>query len=80
MKRDLFKEYKKNKLRDKEVVFNKENPYIKREDLRYVKFLHHDFDGNIRVGEMICNKAIAAVRLSCMTHLSAVEYKQMMCP
>ena len=37
----------------------KENPYIKREDLRYVKFLHHDFDGNIRVGEMICNKAIA---------------------
>ena len=23
MKRDLFKEYKKNKLRDKEVVFNK---------------------------------------------------------
>ena len=29
MKRDLFKEYKKNKLRDKEVVFNKEKTFIK---------------------------------------------------
>ncbi len=37
----------------------KENPYIKRDDLRYVKFLHHDFEGKVRVGEMICNKAIA---------------------
>ncbi|MBQ3678489.1 MAG: M15 family metallopeptidase [Succinivibrio sp.] len=37
----------------------KDNPYIKREDLRYVKFLHHDFEGKVRVGEMICNKAIA---------------------
>ena len=37
----------------------KDNPYIKREDLRYVKFLHHEFEGNVRVGEMICNKAIA---------------------
>lgn len=37
----------------------KDNPYIKRDDLRYVKFLHHDFNGQVRVGEMICNKAIA---------------------
>ena len=37
----------------------KDNPYIKRDDLRYLKFLHHDFTGKVRVGEMICNKAIA---------------------
>ncbi len=37
----------------------KENPYIQRDDLRYIKFLHHDFDGEVRVGEMICNKTIA---------------------
>lgn len=37
----------------------KDNPYIKRADLSYVKFLHHDFDGKIRVGEMICNRTIA---------------------
>lgn len=37
----------------------KDNPYIKREDLRYLKFLHHDFNGTVRVGEMVCNKVIA---------------------
>lgn len=37
----------------------KDNPYIKRDDLRYIKFIHHDFEGKVRVGEMICNKAIA---------------------
>lgn len=37
----------------------KENDQIGREDLRHVRTLHWDGDGNIRVGEMVCNKLIA---------------------
>lgn len=37
----------------------KENPYIGRDDLRHVRALHHDYDGQIHIGEMICNKLIA---------------------
>ncbi|SKA57381.1 D-alanyl-D-alanine carboxypeptidase [Succinivibrio dextrinosolvens DSM 3072] len=36
-----------------------ENPYIKRSDLSYIRVLHCDYDGKIRLGEMVCNKAIA---------------------
>lgn len=36
-----------------------ENCSVPREDLRYLRMLHCDFDGNIRVGEMICNKSIS---------------------
>ena len=32
---------------------------IPREELRYVRALHYDADGNIHLGEMVCNKAIA---------------------
>ncbi len=37
----------------------RENPHIQREDLRYLKVLHVDFNNVTRVGELICNKAIA---------------------
>lgn len=37
----------------------RDNPYIKREDLRYIKFIHYDFEGKVRVGEIICNREIA---------------------
>ncbi len=36
-----------------------ENPFIKREDLRYLRLLHVDYDMKVRLGEMICNRAIA---------------------
>lgn len=36
-----------------------ENPYIGRSDLRYVRVLHYDGDGMIRMGELVCNKMIA---------------------
>ena len=38
----------------------KDNPHIARADLRYLRVLHYDADGNIRTGEIVCNKAIAA--------------------
>ncbi len=37
----------------------KENPYIGRNDLRHIRALHWDYDGQIHVGEMICNAQIA---------------------
>lgn len=36
-----------------------ENPFIKREDLRYLRLLHVDYDKKVRLGEMVCNRAIA---------------------
>lgn len=32
---------------------------IRRSDLRYLRLLHKDLKGHIRLGEMVCNKAIA---------------------
>ena len=37
----------------------KENPYIGRDDLSYLKVLHYDSHGMIHVGEIVCNKRIA---------------------
>lgn len=37
----------------------KKNCTVPRADLRYVKALHYTLDGNIQIGEMVCNKAIA---------------------
>ncbi len=37
----------------------KPNPHIGREDLRYVRALHWDYDNKIHTGEMVCNKIIA---------------------
>ncbi|MCR5083986.1 MAG: M15 family metallopeptidase [Succinivibrionaceae bacterium] len=36
-----------------------DNPHIKREDLRYLRVLHVDFNHETRVGELVCNQAIA---------------------
>lgn len=36
-----------------------DNPYIQRSDLRYLRVTHHDGKGNLRTGELVCNKAIA---------------------
>jgi len=35
------------------------NPHIQRSDLRYLPLLHYDFEGEVRQGEMVCNKKIA---------------------
>ena len=37
----------------------KENPNIGRDDLRHVRALHWDYDNQMHIGEMVCNKAIA---------------------
>ncbi len=35
------------------------NPHVKLSDLRYLKMLHYNFKGEIRVGEMIVHKSVA---------------------
>ena len=37
----------------------KENPHIGRDDLRHIRALHWDYDEQVHVGEMVCNKLIA---------------------
>ena len=37
----------------------KENPYIGRDDLRHIRALHWDYDNQMHIGEMVCNKQIA---------------------
>ena len=37
----------------------KKNPHIGRDDLRHIRALHWDYDNQMHVGEMICNKTIA---------------------
>ena len=37
----------------------KENPHIGRDDLRHIRALHWDYDNQMHIGEMVCNKVIA---------------------
>jgi hypothetical protein len=37
-----------------------DNPHITRNHLRYIRTLHYDIQGRIHIGEMVCNRKIAA--------------------
>jgi len=52
----------------------KENPYIKRDDLRHIRALHWDYDEKIHVGEMICNKQIADCVVRILRQLYDAKY------
>ena len=52
----------------------KENPYIGRDDLRHIRALHWDYDNQMHVGEMVCNKAIAHDLLCIFRTLFAEAY------
>ena len=45
------------------------NDNIGLSDLRYLKLLHFNFDGNIQVGELICNAALAQDMIDIFTEL-----------
>ncbi len=47
---------------------------VKRSDLRYLKMLHYNWNGEIQVGEMIVNKAIAAKVCTAFQKLFDEEY------
>ena len=44
------------------------------EELRYLILPYYDFEGNIRTGEMICNKSIADDLLHVFKNLFAIQY------
>ena len=43
-------------------------------DLRYLKLLYYDFNGRVRKGEMVCNKAIAADLIHIFKELYKAKY------
>jgi hypothetical protein len=51
-----------------------DNCTLKREDLRYLKLLHYDLNGDIRLGEMVCNKAIAEDLINIFHELFVKKY------
>lgn len=60
----------------------KKNPYIGRDDLRHVRALHWDYDEQIHVGEMVCNKVIADRVVHILRQLYNAKYpiQQMLLP
>lgn len=47
---------------------------VRRSDLRYLRVLHVDKDGNVRHGELVCNKAIADEVLEIFKELYRLKY------
>ena len=52
----------------------KENPYIGRDDLRHIRALHWDYDNQMHVGEMVCNKQIAERVVNILRQLFDAKY------
>ncbi len=52
----------------------KPNPHISREDLRYLRVLHWDYDNRTHQGEMVCNKLIAQRLVNIFRQLYEARY------
>jgi len=52
----------------------KENCTIHRSELRYIKVLHYTLEGNIKLGEMVCNQAIASDLVDIFRQLFEAKY------
>ena len=53
---------------------------MRRSDLRYLQVLHYDLDGEVRQGELVCNKAIADDLMDIFRQLYKARYPiQRMC-
>ena len=50
------------------------NPYISRDDLRYLRISHYDLEGRTHVGELICNKLIAGKLIAIFRELYKAHY------
>ena len=55
-------------------VSYQENPYVSRDDLRYLRVLHFTADGSVRCGEIIVHKLIAEDICEIMHQLYQAEY------
>ena len=54
---------------------SEEEVEIKMSDLRYLKLLYYDFNGRVRKGEMVCNKAIADDLIYIFKELYKAKYQ-----
>lgn len=52
----------------------KNNPHVKRTDLRHIRALHWDYDQQIHIGEMICNVQIADRLVRILRQLYEAKY------
>lgn len=50
------------------------NCTVKPSELRYLRVLHHTFDGKTKVGEMVCNRRIATTLLTIFRQLYNANY------
>ena len=50
------------------------NPHVQRNDLRYLRVLHWDYDEKAHYGELVCNKLIADKLLAIFRELYAQHY------
>lgn len=62
------------KLRMTGRSYPEEDTGISLSDLRYLKLLYYDFGGRVRLGEMVCNKAIADDLLYIFKELYKAKY------
>lgn len=60
----------------------KPNPYISRDDLRYVRVLHWDYDNRPHKGELVCNRQIAdrLVKIFCQLYEARYPIQRMVLP
>lgn len=77
----IGKYFTAQKIRKGDVIYRRingksyvKNPYVKLSDLRYLKMLHYNFKGEIRVGEMIVHKSMASDVRSVFTSLFKKKY------
>ena len=54
--------------------YPEEGAQIELSDLRYLKLLYYDYNGRVRKGEMVCNKAIADDLLAIFKELYKAKY------
>lgn len=67
----LLPEYIKEKMMG---VSYRENPDISLDDLRYVRIIHYDFQGQIQEGELVVNQKIAYATMRAFYQLYKWEY------
>ncbi|WP_051437586.1 M15 family metallopeptidase [Eubacterium xylanophilum] len=53
----------------------KKNPYIKLSQLRYLKFVHYNYDHELQLGEMIVNKKIAKNAITILKKMMRSGYE-----
>ena len=79
---NLWKYFTSSEITEGGSVYNRiygqsyvENDYISLSDLRYLKMLHVNFNGEYQVGEMIVNKAIASDVMEIFEELCSEGYQ-----